>query len=239
MINVQTIRKDCWSLFLAVVFFGLLGPSNIEGFWYVYLTFVGLYFSWAIYLINACERYVLYFCSYVAVVFVFSYLASSGAYISMSSVLGKASPLAIVLGLAPFALTCMVFAIIAHSKPSGFPFEIVGNRVSVISKKSHHKKYNLLFVAGVSTLIGNILLESLGGPTVYLVATIGCTAISIYLLFAGRHFIRGLRTLHNREHGMPTRYTFMQIEELREARGRWWLGRLFKWIASKFKQHSA
>lgn len=239
MINVQTIRKDCWSLFLAVVFFGLLGPSNIEGFWYVYLTFVALYFFWMIYLINTCERYVLYFSSYVAVVFVFSYLASSGAYISMASSLGKTSPLAIVLGLAPFALTCMVLAIIAHSKPSCFPFEIAGNRVAVIRKQSHHKKYNLLFVAGVSTLIGNILLKTLGGPTVYLIAIVGCTSVSIYLLFVARHFIRGLRTLHNREHGMPTRYTFMQIEELREARSRWWLGRLFKWINSKFKPPSA
>ncbi|KPB52450.1 Uncharacterized protein AC511_0758 [Pseudomonas coronafaciens pv. oryzae] len=31
---------------------------------------------------------------------------------------------------------------------------------------------------------------------------------------------------------MPAAYTFMQIDEIREARGRWWLGRLFKWLAS-------
>jgi hypothetical protein len=31
---------------------------------------------------------------------------------------------------------------------------------------------------------------------------------------------------------MPTPYTFMQIDEIREARSRWWLGRLFKWMGS-------
>ncbi|RMM48648.1 hypothetical protein ALQ78_05496 [Pseudomonas syringae pv. aptata] len=30
-------------------------------------------------------------------------------------------------------------------------------------------------------------------------------------------------------------YTFMQIDEIREARSRWWLSRFFKWFSSRHK----
>jgi hypothetical protein len=51
-------------------------------------------------------------------------------------------------------------------------------------------------------------------------------------MFYFRHSIRGLRTLRIRESKMPIPYTFMEIDEIREARSRWWLGRLFKWMGS-------
>ncbi|EPN30071.1 hypothetical protein A244_39228 [Pseudomonas syringae pv. actinidiae ICMP 18807] len=38
---------------------------------------------------------------------------------------------------------------------------------------------------------------------------------------------------------MLTPYTFMQIDEIREARNRWWLSRLFKWLASWGKSSGA
>ncbi|EPN29927.1 hypothetical protein A244_39583, partial [Pseudomonas syringae pv. actinidiae ICMP 18807] len=40
------------------------------------------------------------------------------------------------------------------------------------------------------------------------------------------------------EKSMPTPYTFMQIDEIREARNRSWLGRLFKRVASGSKVRS-
>ena len=47
-----------------------------------------------------------------------------------------------------------------------------------------------------------------------------------------RHSVRGLRSLRIKQKTMPVPYTFMQIDEIREARSRWWLSRLFKWVAS-------
>ncbi|MGE8338188.1 MAG: hypothetical protein ACN6Q2_23195, partial [Pseudomonas laurylsulfatiphila] len=65
-----------------------------------------------------------------------------------------------------------------------------------------------------------------------MVVILGCTGLTVIILFHLRHNIRGLRTLRTQERSMPTPFTFMQIDEIREARSRWWLGRLFKWMGS-------
>lgn len=240
MIDVKTMRKNCWVIFFGVVFFGSFGPWNLRGFWICYLFFVFLYLIWTVYMIYVCERYVLYLAAYLLpIAFLFSYMASSAMYAWISASLGHVWPHASALGGAPFTLACVVLAVIFLSKSSSFPYELTGNRVTVKVKQSRHTSYNLVFIGGVSTLLSNILSSAVGSSIKGLIVIFGCTATSIYILFMGRHVIRGLRTLHNLERDMPTPFTFMQIDEIREARSRWWLGRLFKWINSRFKPPSA
>ncbi|AHG43338.1 hypothetical protein N018_25130 [Pseudomonas syringae CC1557] len=63
------------------------------------------------------------------------------------------------------------------------------------------------------------------------VAVLGMFFICVALMVYERHAIRGLRSLRIKEKTLPVPYTFMQIDEIREARSRWWLGKLFKWVA--------
>ncbi|MCX2900552.1 hypothetical protein [Pseudomonas mandelii] len=240
MIDVKTMRKNCWIIFFGVAFFGFFGPWNLRGFWFFYLAFVCLHLIWTVYITYVCERYVLFLTSYtLPIALVFSYMASSAMHYWISSSFETIWSRGSALWVAPFTLACVVLAVIFFSKSSSFPFEVIGNRVTVKGKLSRHSSYNGGLAGGISTFLGSVLLNVASDYASGLIIVCGCTAISIYILFMGRHVIRGLRTLHNLERAMPTPFTFMQIDEIREARSQWWLGRLFKWIASQHKQPSA
>ena len=232
---MKNFKKECWVMFFAVVFFGLFGPSNLDYFWYLYLMlFVGS-LIWTLYLIYVCERYIVHMATFLtAVICIFAYSASSLAYVSMSTVFGKSNVLTIVGGMSPLVLVCIVFVVVFRSKSSFFPFEVIGNRVISKKKELSGKNYSVGFVAGVSTFTGGLFIKSIDEITRDVVSIAGGTGISIVMLLFLRHSIRGLRTLRIQERLMPIPYTFMQIEEIREARSRWWLGRFFKWITSLF-----
>jgi hypothetical protein len=160
-------------------------------------------------------------------------MASSLAYLSSLKNFGNTNPVSIALGFAPAAVVFITFLIIFYSRSSFFPFECVGNRVEVRAKKNvNTKNYNLWLMSGVSTLTGSMFLRTVDTETSDMVVIIVCTGLTVIILLHLRHSIRGLRTLRIRERKMPTPYTFMQIDEIREARSRWWLGRLFKWMGS-------
>jgi hypothetical protein len=235
MVDVNSIKKNCWLVFFSVGFLGLLGPYNLDCFWWIYVGFLSLFTSWTLYLIYACERYVLYLMSqFISAIFVFSYMAGSSAYVSFSASLGKTNALSIMGGISPVILVCVVLGVIYYGKPTCFPFEVTGNRVTAKQKKRRRTKYNPGLIAGVTTAAGSLFINSVEAATRDLVAILGGTASSIMILFFLRHSIRGLRTLRIQEGSMTTPYTFMQIEEIREARSRWLLGRFFKWITSLF-----
>lgn len=233
MIDVESMKKNAWVLFLVASFFGLFGPSGLSYYWWFYSVFFVLFFAWTLYLIYGCERYVLFLATMILVgVAIFSFLASSLAYVSVSSYTAGANMISIVGGLAPILAVGAVLAIILLTKPSYFPFECKGNRVTVRRKEPGKKNYRIGLIAGASTLTGGIFLKSVDALTSNVVAIVGCTGCSIAILILLRHSIRGLRTLQVQERSMSTPYTFMQIDEIREARSRWWLGRLFKRLAS-------
>ncbi|MNR47069.1 hypothetical protein D3C85_1661250 [compost metagenome] len=99
--------------------------------------------------------------------------------------------------------------------------------------------YSIPLIGGVTTLVASIFLKWAGMLTGALVGMTVMTGGSIFILLYGRHVLGGLRALRIQERSMPVPYTFMQLDEIREARSRWWLGRLFKWIASWRKSSGA
>ncbi|MGF6092441.1 hypothetical protein [Pseudomonas sp. 18173] len=238
MIDSQTMKKGSWLVFCSVTFLSALGPSNIEYYWWGYLFFCALFFSWTLYLIYVCESYVVYLVTVLtATIGIFSFLASGLAYLSASNVLGETSVLAIAVGLSPAILVFAVFAIVYFSKPSFFPFECTNNKIAVRARKQSKQKYNIGFIAGVTTLIGGVFLKSVDALTIDVVAVSICTGCSVAILILLRHTVRGLRTLRIQERNMDVPFTFMEIDEIREARHRWWLGRFFKWILSLRESH--
>jgi hypothetical protein len=235
MINAQTIKKCGWTVFFSAALFGAFGPSNLEYFWWWYLLLVVVLFGFSVYLIYFCERFVVFVWALIlAAVIAFTYMGSSLAYLMVSQNSGDTSPISIAVGGAPAVVVLLIFLMIFYSKSSFFPFECVGNKVAPRPKKIvNAKSYNLGLISGVSTLTGSMFLKSVGAETGGMFVVVACTVLSVILLFYVRHGIRGLRTLRIRERKMPTPYTFMQIDEIREARSRWWLGRLFKWMGSQ------
>lgn len=234
MIDAKNIKKQIFLMFIGVAFFGAFGPSNLKYFWWWYFFIVVVGFGFSLYLIYCCERYILLLATVLSVaICIFPYITGSLAYLIVSDYFGKGDPRSVAIGIAPITIVLMMFLVIFYSKVSFFPFECVGNRVAPRPKRIvNSRNYNLGLISGVSTLTGSMFLKSVGAETGGMIVVVACTGLSVILLFYVRHGIRGLRTLRIRERKMPTPYTFMQIDEIREARSRWWLGRLFKWMGS-------
>jgi hypothetical protein len=233
MIDSQVIKKVGRTIFGSMTFLGAFGPSNLEYFWWWYLFLVTVLFGFSAYLIYWCERFVVFLWAVVlAAVIALTYLVGSFAYLSSLKNFDNTNLVSVALGFTLAAIVFVTFLVIFFSRSSFFPFECVGNKVEVRAKKNVTKKYNLWLISGVSTLTGSMFLGAVDTETSDMVVIIGLTGLIVIILLHLRHTIRGLRTLHIRERKMPTPFTFMEIDEIREARSRWWLGRLFKWMGS-------
>ncbi|MBV7477304.1 hypothetical protein [Pseudomonas sp. PDM31] len=234
MIDSKIIKKQIFLTFFMVAFFGAFGSFDFKYFWWCYLLFVVFYFGFSLYLIYCCERFVVFLSTvFIAGLTALPYISGNLAYLIASDLFGRGDFRSVAIGMVPISIVYLMFLMIFYSKASFFPFDCVGNRVAVRPKKVvNTKSYNVGLISGVSTLTGSMFLKSVSTEMGSMVAIVLCTGGCVFMVFYLRHSIRGLRTLRIRERKMPTPYTFMQIDEIREARSRWWLGRLFKWLGS-------
>ncbi|MCI3947873.1 hypothetical protein K0038_04983 [Pseudomonas syringae] len=236
MIDADKLKRGSWMLLGILILFLALAPSNLPYFWHLFFIISFLALTWTLYLIYVCERYTLYMTSLImSATGSFSLLASSAAYFAAAKFWGKESVLTAMIGLSPLALSVLMYLFLASNKPSFHPFEYDGIKVQTRpqTKQSRSTVYNPILVAGITTLAASIFTKVMGALTSGLVATFGLIACSLTLLFYARHVIRGLRALRIKEKTMPAPYTFMHIDEIREARNRWWMGRLLKWITAR------
>ncbi|MNF63307.1 hypothetical protein D3C84_450050 [compost metagenome] len=220
-------------MFFSVALFGVFGPSGLSYFWWVYLIFVVVFLGFVLYLIYCCERFVLYMSSlFLLAVGLFAYLACTVAYLTASVVLGAGNVFAVLLGLVPAIAVVLTVVIILVGGTAFFPFECKGDRVITRGRQQKKTSYNVGLIVGVSVLASGVFFKSVDAQASNVLAVLICTGCSVAISVLSRHIIRGLRTLYIEERNMPVPYTFMEIEEIREARSRWWLGRLFKWMGS-------
>lgn len=238
MINSDSLKKSSWLAFFTTGFFTAFGPSKLTCFWYVYFLAVTLMLAWTIYLVYLCEKYTTYMTSLIsALIGSFTLLACSVAYVSTSNFFGENSFNALITSLAPAIIILLAYYAIASKKPSFQPFEYDGQKIHtrVASTSQPSTIYKTGLIAGATTLAAGIFLQAFGVLTGSVVAALVLTGCCVTILFYMRHVIRGLRTLRAKERNMPAAYTFMQIDEIREARSRWWLSRFFKWFSSRHK----
>lgn len=208
----------------------------------IFWVFFSVALMWTFYLVYICEKFTLYMTSLlITIVSGFSIMACSLAYFAAAKVWGRESFGAFAMGIAPAALTALTYWIMARGKPSFHPFEYDGIKVQPRpqSKKKKSTSHNLFLVGGITTLGANIFISMVGHEAAGMVAMTGLTGFCIGYLFYARHVLRGLRILKAQEKNMPIPYTFMNIDSIREARSRWWMSRLFKWVASKGKSSTS
>ncbi|TDV58658.1 hypothetical protein [Pseudomonas sp. LP_7_YM] len=242
ILDSDYLKRGAWVCFSVLVFAMILGLSVVPFFWPVYLFIFILKLSWFLYLIYFCERFTFYMWSVLASVEGFLIiLASSIAYLSAADVWGAASAAASIAGLLPTAFVLLVFYIIAHTKPSFHPFEYSGNKVKVVPKvsQSTSARYPVAWSAGASTLAASVFIKFFGVSAAGVIGAVVLAACALVILYHMRHTVRALRTLSMNEKKTSVPYTFMQIDEIRQARSRWWISRLFKWVSYRRKSPSA
>ncbi|WP_268796894.1 hypothetical protein [Pseudomonas huanghezhanensis] len=242
ILDSDYLKRGAWVCFSVLVFAMILGLSVVPFFWSVYLFIFILKVSWFLYLIYFCERFTFYLWSVLASVQGFLIiLASSIAYSSAADVWGAASAAASIAGLLPTALVLLVFYIITHTKPSFHPFEYSGNKVRVVPKvsQSTSARYPVALSAGASTLAASVFIKFFGVSAAGVIGAVVLSTCALVILYHMRHTVRALRTLNMSEKKTSVPYTFMQIDEIRQARSRWWISRFVKWAGSRRKSPSA
>ncbi|MCD5986144.1 hypothetical protein KDX39_25490 [Pseudomonas sp. CDFA 610] len=145
------------------------------------------------------------------------------------------------MGGVPAVVVILSYVWVVNTKPVFQPFEFEGNRVQTRQyvKVKPGMNYNTPLIGGITTLAASLFLAWAGLLTGGFVSMFIMAGASLFIIFFGRHVIRGLRILRIQEKNMSVPYTFMQIDEIREARSRWWLVRIFKWVASRSKSTRA
>ena len=234
ILDFKNLKQGAWVSLSILTFAMILGFAKTPFFWKVYIFIFIFKLGWFTYLICACERFTFYMASvFVSVLGFLLLMAGSAAYLLAVNSLGLGSVGAVILGMLPAACVSLVYFFIACTKASFDPFEYDGIKVQPRPQKIRNSvSYPLLMLAGATTLAASVFVKSAGIPAGGVAGTLILTFSSIWILVQMRHSIRGLRTLRIQEKTMPTPYTFMQIDDIREARSRWWLSRLFKWFAS-------
>lgn len=242
ILDSDYLRRAAWVFFIVLVFTMVLALSAVPYFWPVYIVVFFSKLGWCLYLIYFCERFTFYLWSVLVSVQSFLIiLAGSVAYSSAADVWGSASTEAFTAGLLPMVLVLLTYSIIAYTKPSFHPFEFSGNKVKVVPKvnQSTSAKYPAALLAGASTLAASIFVKFFGVPAAGVVGAVVLTTCALVILYHLRHSVRALRTLSIKEKNLSEPYLFMEIDEIREARGRWWISRFFKWVSSRRKSPSA
>jgi len=242
ILDFESLKQGAWVSLGALVFAMVLGLSAIPFFWQAYIFIFIIKLGWCVYLVCACEK----FTSYVGWLFIamlgfLVLMAGSAAYFLAVKSLGVGNIQAVIVGLLPVACSLLVYLFIVNTKALFDPFEYNGIKVQPRPQaaKKDFANYPLVLLAGATTLAASVFTKSAGIPVGGVIGALLLTFCSIFILINLRHSIRGLRTLRIKEKTMPIPYTFMQIDEIREARSRWWLSRLFKWVASWCKSPGA
>jgi hypothetical protein len=242
MINSEAIKTVGWSIFFMIGLFMAFGVLILGKNWYLYSFLLALLFIWTLYTVYVCERFVIYMRSLVTLCLgSFTLPACVVAYGLAADALFEVDIYNVLVGLAPALIVVLFYVGVVNTKPVFQPFEYKENKVQLRQdvKVKPSINYSIPVIGGVTTLAASLFLKWAGLLTGGFVSMFIMAGASILIIFFGRHVIRGLRILRAQEKNMPIPYTFMQIDEIREARGRWWLGRLLKWVASWRKSSDA
>lgn len=237
ILEFKSLKQGAWVSLSTLTFAMILAFAKTPFFWQLYIFIFTFKLIWLAYLVGACERFTFYMASvFVSVLGFFALMAGSASYLLAVNSLGLGHIEALAAGLLPAACISLVYFSIAFTKASVDPFEYDGIKVKPRPQtiKNSVGTYPLL-LAGATTLAASVFVKSAGLPAGGVAGTLVITFSSIWILIHMRHSIRGLRTLRIKQKTMPIPYTFMQIDEIREARSRWWLSRLFNWICSLYK----
>ena len=228
----RTIKRGPLLTFLFVVGAGAFGPANFPECTWLYFGFVALFFLYTLYMIYWCESFTSFTLGmFSSFVFSFGVAAAGLAHVALVVDLHASRSQAAVANIGLVALMGLIYAFVYFSPRKSFLFRTDGNKVSRVAMGG--SDYSPGLIAGVGTVVSALLINSVSSLTSSAVAVLGVFFGCVALMLYERDAISGLRTLRSREKSMAAPFTFKRIDEIREARSRWWISRLFKWVSSR------
>ncbi|MFA0917799.1 hypothetical protein ALP73_00186 [Pseudomonas coronafaciens pv. garcae] len=233
MVDTQpnSIRKVLYANTLLLYFFiFVLSSSSPLLLWLATGSFF-IFLGRTLFLIYVNERFSAFATQfYAGIILTFTIISVGSVYTASKKELHLDSIAAVLWGGLPFLLVLIEILIIIKSRfnHESLPFKTQDGKV--MTELNHYSVQHGL-IAGVATLISCIILKTFGAASTGLLVGFTSTALTLYLVFHYRFPIRGLVALVAKEKKTGP-YTFANIEEIREARSKWWLSRLFNWLTS-------
>ncbi|QKZ02400.1 hypothetical protein [Pseudomonas eucalypticola] len=206
-------------------FYALLVPIFPWFFWPALVVLI----LYAMYLTYANERFTSFANFVVYLPFIsFAFMSCSTAHTLASDDWGWMSWQADLFSLAVAAVISALASWVYFTRSFVPSFKVVARRVKSLPWDgwTPNLPLSLIIIFAIYIVINMAAASKSSLPM-----TLVSLTTTASLLFYFRHLIRGLRTLRAQEREQGVFYTFENIEEIREARSRWWLVRLYRWAS--------
>jgi len=201
--------------------------------WVFFGVFLCLFF-WATYLMHFNESFLNYiYTVFFSVIAIFSLFCAMAMYFSYLEWFGKDTPGALFVSASTIILFVILLVLAHLSKVHADIFEFKDNRVKIINSTGSKSPMGVVvLIGGASTLIAKTV-SGMIGPKFTITLCGGFFLIFvIHLITRLRNVMANLRMLRLKERATGVAYVFMEIDDIRQARTRWWTPRFLKWLAS-------
>lgn len=234
MPNALSLKIICRKTFLGISVILLIAPWGNPYYWTLWIVITGLSFAWTLHLIYRNESYTTYMLTLLgSILFLPTYLCTLALYIGNKE--SAAPPETMFLSmLAPYLITAIATTWFAIKRTTLSPSYCKNGRAHIFDYAEPPSTRNQI-LSVLAFTAGATVIENIGGATAWLLMSGVMLACTLYFIYQGRHFIAGLRDLIKEERSASMRYTFFQIEEIREARRRWWISRFARWLENLLK----
>lgn len=230
--DARTVKQISATFFIVVSLLFIIGAYRMATDGWVYGLLSMALLAYALYLRCWCESYTAFALSYFTLmIFLLALAPAWVSYTVVTDDLGGSYIEGGIVALLLFGFIQMLYVVIYVTPARHFPFDVVGNKVTSDVSNSSGLKGGV--IAGLGTVVAGAVIKSFTPFTISIMIVLIFLFASVVMLIHARDRIRGMRTLRIREKTMPTPYTFMQIDEIRQARSRWWISRFCKWVSSR------
>ncbi|WP_225776012.1 hypothetical protein [Pseudomonas sp. Marseille-Q5115] len=234
MPDALNLKIICRKIFIGISVILLIAPWGNPFYWTLWIMVTGLNFAWTLHLIYRNENYTTYMLTLLGcILFIPTYLSTLALYIGQKE--SAAAPETMYLSMmAPYLITAIATTWFAMKRTTSSPFYCDDGKALIFDYAEPPSTMNQI-LSVVAFTAGATAIENIGGATAWLLMSGVMLVCTLYFIYQGRHFIAGLRDLIKEERSSSMRYTFFQIEEIREARRRWWISRFARWLENLLK----
>jgi hypothetical protein len=237
-VHVRRSATSAVTLFFVLVALGLayLGLGGLLTV--ILLLIVCLFALWA-YLVYFCEDYVFYAsCIHGLTIVSLVFLASSLPASAMFQGGTEERVVRAVLALMPLIIISRLLGYVKNMKLESCAFRISGDKVEITDARGPDSgmKISCFLVLGLVVAAGGFLIKHAKGVTIEALIVFLLTLGSFLFVWACRAALHGLYWLAKTKRHRDIPLRFFLVEEIREARQKTYVVRLFKWLCSKTKR---
>lgn len=233
MPDAGELRSVIRVFLLSYAMISLVGGMMSGYGWVFFGVFLCLFF-WATYLLHFNESFLSYiYTAFFSVIAIFALFCAMAMYFSYFEWFGRDTPGALFVSASTIILFVILLVLAHLSKVHIDIFEFKDNRVKIINSTGSKSQMGIVvLIGGASTLIAKSVYGAIGPKFTITLCGVFSLVLVIHMITRLRNVMANLRVLRLKQRKTGVSYVFMQIDDIRQARTRWWTPRVLKWLAS-------